>query len=98
MWAKRRILDSLIFLCAVLLGLMVLRLAQPKIQDAFAEEAGGDYIKWVSFDIPMTALKAAMQAALDSKSAAVIDCVLNIDEMVRPMVSAGSAITDFLLD
>ena len=43
MWAKRRILDSLIFLCAVLLGLMVLRLAQPKIQDAFAEEAGGDY-------------------------------------------------------
>ena len=43
-------------------------------------------------------MKAAMQAALDSKSAAVIDCVLNIDEMVRPMVSAGSAITDFLLD
>ncbi len=66
MWAKRRILDSLIFLCAVLLGLMVLRLAQPKIQDAFAEEAGGDYIKWVSFDIPMTALKAAMQADIDS--------------------------------
>ena len=27
----------------------------------------------------------------------VIDCVLDIDEMVRPMVAAGSPITDFLL-
>ena len=28
---------------------------------------------------------------------AVIDCVLDIDEMVRPMVAAGAPITDFLL-
>ena len=29
---------------------------------------------------------------------AVIDCVLDMDEMVRPMVAAGSPITKFLLD
>ena len=27
----------------------------------------------------------------------VIDCMLDPDEMVRPMVAGGSAITDFLL-
>ena len=43
-------------------------------------------------------MKTAMQEALDRRKSAVIDCVLDIDEMVRPMVSAGSAITNFLLD
>ena len=27
----------------------------------------------------------------------VIDCVIDTDEMVRPMVGGGSAITDFML-
>ena len=41
---------------------------------------------------------AAFQAALDSGHAAVIDCMLDIDEMVHPMVNGGSPVTKFLLD
>ena len=41
---------------------------------------------------------AAFQTALDSGHAAVIDCVLDIDEMVPPMVNGGSPVTQFLLD
>ena len=41
---------------------------------------------------------AAFQTALDSGHAAVIDCVLDIDEMVHPMVNGGSPVTQFLLD
>lgn len=41
---------------------------------------------------------AAFQTALDSGHAAVIDCVLDIDEMVHPMVNGGSPVTKFLLD
>ena len=41
---------------------------------------------------------AAFQAALDSGHAAVIDCVLDIDEMVHPMVNGDSPVTKFLLD
>ena len=40
----------------------------------------------------------ALQKALDSGKAAVIDCVLDIDEMVHPMVNGGSPVTKFLLD
>ena len=36
--------------------------------------------------------------ALACGTGVVIDCRLNIDEMVRPMVAAGSPITDFLLN
>ena len=42
-------------------------------------------------------MEAALAQALAKNAPAVIDCVLDIDEMVRPMVAAGSAITDFLL-
>ena len=42
-------------------------------------------------------LRAALQSALASGTGCVIDCVIDTDEMVRPMVSGGSAITDFLL-
>ena len=42
-------------------------------------------------------MEAALAQALGSGEAAVIDCRLDIDEMVRPMVAAGSGITDFLL-
>lgn len=41
---------------------------------------------------------AAFQTALDSGHAAIIDCVLDIDEMVHPMVNGGSPVTQFLLD
>ena len=42
-------------------------------------------------------MEEALSQALASGKAAVIDCALDIDEMVSPMVAAGSAITDFLL-
>ena len=35
--------------------------------------------------------------ALASGTGAVIDCILNMDEMVSPMVAAGNHITNFLL-
>ena len=42
-------------------------------------------------------MEEAFRQALSCGTGAVIDCVLDIDEMVRPMVAAGSPITDFLL-
>lgn len=42
-------------------------------------------------------MQEALRQALSCGGAAVIDCQLDIDEMVRPMVAAGSPITDFLL-
>lgn len=42
-------------------------------------------------------LEAAMDEALAWGHGYVIDCVIDTDEMVRPMVGGGSAITDFML-
>lgn len=42
-------------------------------------------------------LEAAMDEALAWGHGYVIDCVIDTDEMVRPMVGGGSAITDFIL-
>lgn len=42
--------------------------------------------------------ESALKDALTSGQATVIDCAINIDEMVRPMVSGGSDITDFMVD
>ena len=42
-------------------------------------------------------MEQAFADALQCGTGAVIDCVLDIDEMVRPMVAAGSPITQFLL-
>ena len=42
-------------------------------------------------------MEAAFQAALEAGCGCVIDCVLDMDEMVRPMVAGGAHITDFLL-
>ena len=42
-------------------------------------------------------MEQAFADALACGTGAVIDCVLDIDEMVRPMVAAGSPITQFLL-
>ena len=40
----------------------------------------------------------ALKKALDSKCGSVIDCAIDIDEMVRPMVGGGSHITDFMIN
>ena len=42
-------------------------------------------------------METAFQAALEAGCGCVIDCVLDMDEMVRPMVAGGAHITDFLL-
>ncbi|MBQ9581111.1 MAG: acetolactate synthase large subunit, partial [Synergistaceae bacterium] len=42
-------------------------------------------------------LETALKSALASGKGSVIDCVIDIDEMVRPMVSGGGHISDFLL-
>ena len=43
-------------------------------------------------------LEAALRAALAGGQPAVIDCAIDIDEMVRPMVGGGSDITRFMVD
>ena len=42
-------------------------------------------------------LEAAIKDALESKCGYVIDCAIDTDEMVRPMVSGGSHITEFIV-
>ena len=43
-------------------------------------------------------LTKAIEEALASGEGYVIDCMIDIDEMVRPMVKAGDPIAQFLLD
>ena len=43
-------------------------------------------------------MEAALTEALNCGTGAVIDCMLNMDEMVSPMVPAGAPITKFLLN
>ena len=45
----------------------------------------------------MAEMETAFAAALETGRGCVIDCVLDMDEMVRPMVAGGAHITDFLL-
>ena len=40
----------------------------------------------------------ALRAALDSGTGCVIECAIDTDEMVRPMVGGGSHITQFMID
>ena len=68
-------------------------------------DRGPDFVKLAeAYDIPgyratnQAEFEAALQTALDSGHAAVIDCVLDMDEMVHPMVNGGSPVTNFLLD
>jgi acetolactate synthase-1/2/3 large subunit len=42
-------------------------------------------------------LRDAVREALDSGRGYVIDCAIHMDEMVRPMVNGGSAITKFII-
>ena len=41
---------------------------------------------------------AALAKALESPCGSVIDCAIDMDEMVRPMVGGGSHITDFMIN
>jgi acetolactate synthase-1/2/3 large subunit len=43
-------------------------------------------------------LETAIQEALDCGHGYIIDCVIDMDEKVRPMVGGGSHITDFMLN
>ena len=43
-------------------------------------------------------LEATLKKALKAKTGYVIDCAIDTEELVRPMVSNGSHITQFLLD
>ena len=42
-------------------------------------------------------LEAAITEALEWKKGYVVDCIIDTDEMVRPMVGGGSHITDFII-
>jgi len=42
-------------------------------------------------------MEQALQEALSCGCGYVIDCQVDMDEMVRPMVAGGADITDFLL-
>ncbi len=42
--------------------------------------------------------EAALSSALKSGKGSVINCVIDMDEMVRPMVGGGSHITDFMIN
>ena len=42
-------------------------------------------------------MEQAVEEALKGDRGCVIDCVLDMDEMVRPMVAGGAHITNFLL-
>ena len=67
MWMEKRIVHSLIFLCATLLALSLLRLASPRVLPVAAGSGEQEKpIQWVSFDVPLSALKSAAQADIDS--------------------------------
>lgn len=68
-------------------------------------DRGPDFVKLAeAYGIPgyratnQEEFEAAFQTALESGHAAVIDCVLDKDAMVHPMVNGGSPVTKFLLD
>ena len=46
----------------------------------------------------VTDFEDALKRALSSGRAAVIECAIDIDEMVRPMVGGGKHITEFMVD
>ena len=46
----------------------------------------------------MPELEEAVKDALSCGHGYVIDCAIEIDEMVRPMVPGGGRITQFLVD
>ena len=60
----------------------------------------------LAFAIPVSAATIApaaftsdaLKAAIASGRAAVIDCAIGTDELVRPMVNGGSHITQFMID
>ncbi|MBQ8087370.1 MAG: biosynthetic-type acetolactate synthase large subunit [Clostridia bacterium] len=61
-----------------------------KLAEAFG--LGGRRVSSVS------ELEEALHEALESGKGYIIDCIIDIDEMVRPMVGGGSHITQFMID
>ena len=68
-------------------------------------DRGPDFVKLAeAYGVPgcrvqnVEELEAALESAFCSGEAAVIDCAIDIDEMVRPMVGGGNPITRFMVD
>lgn len=68
-------------------------------------DRGPDFVKLAgAYGLPgrrvsrVEELEEALSQALDGGTGMVIDCVIDTDEMVRPMVTGGSDITHFAVD
>ena len=68
-------------------------------------DRGPDFVKLAdAYGLPgrrvahVQALEQALSEALNGGAGMVIDCAIDIDEMVRPMVTGGSDITHFAVD
>jgi acetolactate synthase-1/2/3 large subunit len=68
-------------------------------------DRGPDFVKLAeAYGLPgyratnVTEFEQALRAAIDGGTAAVIDCMLDIDEVVRPMVPGGAPLTGFILE
>jgi acetolactate synthase-1/2/3 large subunit len=68
-------------------------------------DRGPDFVKLAAaYGLPgrrvtcVEEMEAALREALAGKTGYVIDCAIDTDEMVRPMVPSGGAITDFIVD
>lgn len=68
-------------------------------------DRGPDFVKLAeAYGVPgrrvtnVADFEAALSEALQSGCGMVIDCAIDRDEMVRPMVSGGRAITDFVVE
>ena len=68
-------------------------------------DRGPDFVKLAdAYGIPgvrvnsSEELEKALQTALDSGKSYIIDCTIDKDELVRPMVATKDSITDFIVD
>ena len=98
---KKRLLLLLLCLTLLLTGCAAGKEQMPVFRIyGLSDTPGSDAISAVTVDWSgqksLTVDRQA-QAALEAGRGCVIDCVLDMDEMVRPMVPGGAHITDFLL-
>ena len=68
-------------------------------------DRGPDFVKLAdAYGLPgrrvthVDQLEAALREALSSRRGMVIDCAIDTDELVRPMVTGGSDITHFAVE
>ena len=68
-------------------------------------DRGPDFVKLAAaYGLParrvtnVSEFEEALREALDGGSGYVIDCAIDIDELVRPMVNGGGHITEFVVD